>query len=91
MEQIAVTLAAVYLLLMNLAGFLLMGADKRRAVKKAWRIPERTLLLTAFLGGGIGSMLGMYAFRHKTKRRKFALLLPVMALLDILLILKLYP
>jgi Predicted membrane protein len=70
-----------YLLLMNLIGFVLMGIDKKKAVRKAWRIPEKTLLLAAFLGGGIGSFLGMYLFRHKTKHLKFVLLLPVSAVI----------
>jgi uncharacterized membrane protein YsdA (DUF1294 family) len=90
MEQTVIKLMTAFLAVMSLLGFVLMGADKQRARRKDWRIPERTLLLVAFLGGGIGAFLGMYAFRHKTKHLKFVLLLPVMALLNVLLILKLY-
>lgn len=90
MEQIIRYAVTGYLLLMGLTGFALMGIDKRRAIRRAWRIPEKTLLVTAFLGGGIGSVLGMYAFRHKTKRLKFVLLLPFAAALEALLLLKLY-
>jgi uncharacterized membrane protein YsdA (DUF1294 family) len=68
----------VYLLLINLIGFVLMGMDKRRAKRDAWRIPEKTLLLTALFGGSIGSILGMRKFRHKTKHAKFKLLVPVL-------------
>jgi uncharacterized membrane protein YsdA (DUF1294 family) len=64
---------------MNIAGFLTMGIDKRRAVKNRWRIPERTLFLVALLGGGIGSYLGMHSFRHKTKHMSFRIVLPVSA------------
>ena len=71
-------LLLIYLAAVNLAGFLLMAADKRRAVKKARRIRERTLLLTAAAGGSAGSVLGMLSFRHKTKHLKFALGLPAM-------------
>lgn len=60
----------------NLLGFLLMGADKRRARRGAWRISERTLLLTAALGGSVGAVFGMLVFRHKTKHLKFTLGLP---------------
>lgn len=66
----------IYLLLINAAGFLLMLIDKRKAIKNRWRIPERTLLLTAGFGGSIGCLLGMYTFRHKTKHLKFTLGIP---------------
>ena len=68
----------VYLLLINLIGFVLMGVDKRRAKRDAWRIPEKTLLLTALFGGSIGSIFGMRKFRHKTKHAKFKILVPVL-------------
>ncbi|MGF7143366.1 uncharacterized membrane protein YsdA (DUF1294 family) [Anaerotaenia torta] len=74
-----------YFVLATLAGFALMGIDKRRAVKRAWRIPERVLIGTAFLGGGLGAFLGMYVFRHKTSRTKFLVLLPVAAVLSVFL------
>ena len=54
-----------------------MLADKHKARKKKWRIPERTLLLTAALGGSLGVLLGMYALRHKTLHRKFTIGVPV--------------
>jgi uncharacterized membrane protein YsdA (DUF1294 family) len=75
---------------MSLFAFILMGMDKRKAIRNAWRIPERTLILVAFLGGGFGSFLGMYFFRHKTKHIKFVLLLPISAILYTLLLLWLY-
>jgi uncharacterized membrane protein YsdA (DUF1294 family) len=67
-----------------------MGMDKQKAMKKEWRIPERNLIGAALLGGGIGSFLGMYVFRHKTKHLKFKILLPLAAGLDIILIFLLY-
>ncbi len=89
MEQLWYSLGAAYLLIMNLAGFLQMGADKHRARKGQYRIPERTLLLTAFFGGGIGSFLGMFAFHHKTKHKKFKITLPIAAVIAGILIIKL--
>ncbi len=65
-----------YLLIINAAGFLLMLADKYKARKNLWRIPESTLFLTAILGGSLGSLLGMYAVRHKTRHLKFTLGMP---------------
>lgn len=75
----------VYLLLVNAAAILLMLADKQKARKNRWRIPESTLILTAALGGSIGALVGMYCFRHKTKHLKFTLGIPVILLLQLLL------
>ena len=61
----------LWLALMSLVLFALMGADKRRARTGAWRVPEKTLFLLALLGGALGGMLGMRAFRHKTKHWYF--------------------
>ena len=65
-----------YLVLINLFGFLLMGMDKSKARRGKWRIPERTLCLTAILGGSIGSILGMQIFRHKTRHTSFVVGMP---------------
>lgn len=75
----------LYLLLMNAIAFVFMHADKRRARKNRWRIPERTLIGTAVLGGGIGALMGMYTFRHKTKHLKFTLGIPAILIGQILL------
>lgn len=72
-----------YLFLINALGFVLMLADKLKARRKRWRIPEATLMGVAFLGGSIGSLLGMYTFRHKTKHIKFTLGIPVILVLQI--------
>jgi uncharacterized membrane protein YsdA (DUF1294 family) len=61
----------VYLILINLISLFVMGLDKYRAKHRMWRIPERTLFLLAIVGGSVGSILGMYFFRHKTKHAKF--------------------
>ena len=76
-----------YLLLINALAFLLMLADKRKAKKKAWRIPESTLLTIAALGGSLGATAGMYLFRHKTRKPHFFIGLPVMVMAHILLLL----
>ena len=72
-------------IVMSLIGFCLMGADKKRAANNQWRIKEATLFLFAALGGGIGSTLGMFAFRHKTKHLKFTIGVPVILGLQIFL------
>ena len=75
----------VYLLIVNAAGFALMLADKHKARKNLWRVPEATLMGVAVLGGSIGSLLGMYTVRHKTRHLKFTVGIPVILALQIVL------
>ena len=56
----------IYFIIINIVGFLAMGIDKKRAKMMEWRIPEKTLFLITLFGGGIGTISGMYTFRHKT-------------------------
>ena len=73
----------VYLLVINLIAFAMYGLDKQRAIKDKWRIPEKTLLLVALFGGGVGAFAGMQTFRHKTKHWKFLIGVPACILLHI--------
>ena len=66
-----------YLILVNLVGFFLYGLDKAKSKGKGSRIPERTLLWVARIGGGVGCWLGMMLFRHKTKHIRFKILVPL--------------
>ena len=75
----------LYLLLINAAAFLLMLVDKLKAKKNRWRIPERTLFGSALLGGSIGAILGMYAFRHKTRHLSFTLGMPAILIAQVAL------
>lgn len=75
-----------WLILVNLAAFILYGADKSYAKKGKRRIPEKTLLLWAFLGGSIGALLGMKIFHHKTLKPKFAITVPVLCVLEVVII-----
>lgn len=75
----------LYLLLINALAWLLMLVDKQKARKKKWRIPERTLMGAAFLGGSVGALVGMYTFRHKTKHPKFYIGIPVILVVQITL------
>ena len=59
----------LYILIINVIGFGAMWIDKRKAQHGSWRIKEKTLFTITLLGGGIGTILGMYAFRHKTQKR----------------------
>ncbi len=67
----------LYLLLINAVGFVLMLIDKWKAKHNRWRIPEATLMTVAALGGSVGSLLGMYTVRHKTKHIKFTVGIPL--------------
>lgn len=73
----------IYLLIINALGFILMLADKHKARKNKWRIPEATLMTVAALGGSVGSLLGMYLVRHKTKHLKFTLGIPAILVVQI--------
>lgn len=75
-----------YIILVNLIGFLLMGVDKRKAIKHAFRIPEATLFIIAIIGGSLGSIAGMYLFRHKTRHWYFVYGMPAILILQIALI-----
>ncbi len=79
--------AAAYLVLINAVGFVLMGVDKKRAIRGAWRISEATLFLTAFLGGALGCTLGMRHFHHKTKHWYFKYGMPAIFVFELLIFL----
>ncbi len=80
----------IYLVVINIVGFLAMGIDKWKAIKGNWRIPENTLFTYTLLGGGIGTIAGMYVFRHKTKKLKFTVGMPVIVLLEVALVVYFY-
>ncbi len=75
----------VYLLIVNAAGFLSMLVDKWKAKKNLWRIPEATLLTIALIGGSVGSLIGMYTVRHKTRHWKFVIGVPIILICQIAL------
>ncbi len=72
-----------YLLASNLLTFVIYGIDKHKARHNRWRIPEATLLLLAALGGSIGALLAMRAFRHKTQHKKFRYGVPAILLVQL--------
>ena len=76
----------IYLIIINLIGFLIMYIDKQKAKKGRWRIPEKTIFLITLLGGGIGTISGMYIFRHKTQKLNFIIGLPLITILEIIAI-----
>ena len=76
----------IYLLIINAVAFILMLADKRKARKNLWRIPEKILFLSAVLGGSIGSLLGMYLLRHKTMHFSFVFGIPLILAIQIVIV-----
>lgn len=76
----------LYLTVINLIGFGSMGLDKRKAIRHAYRIPEASLFLIACIGGSLGSFLGMYTFRHKTRHWYFVVGMPVILIAQIILL-----
>lgn len=76
----------IYFIVINLIGFFVMWLDKKKAIKGSWRISEKTLFLITALGGGIGTIAGMYIFRHKTQKLGFVIGFPFITILEIILI-----
>lgn len=72
----------VYGVVINVIGYMSMKIDKKRAIERAYRISEKTLFLIAFLGGSLGSILGMQHFRHKTKHWYFKYGMPIILILQ---------
>ncbi len=81
----ALKLFVVYVVIINIISFIVMGYDKHQAKKHKWRVSENTLMFLAFIFGSIGSMAGMYTFRHKTKHIKFKIGFPLMLVSNIIM------
>ena len=82
----ATEILQIYLAVMNTAGVFIMKADKERAKRGAYRIPEKTLFLVSILGGSLGTWAGMYIFRHKTKHWYFVLGMPLIFMAHVALL-----
>ena len=70
----------------NIIAFLMYGADKYRATRKKWRIPEKVLIGIALCGGSAGALLGMYVFHHKTRKNKFRIGIPLIFVVQIIVV-----
>ena len=81
-----ITFLIIYFVIMNIVGFAIMGIDKRKAIKRTFRIPEATLFIVALIGGSIGSILGMQVFRHKTRHWYFVFGMPAILAIQIALL-----
>ena len=79
------TFEYLFLILINAVGFLLMHVDKQKARRNRWRISEATLFTIAAAGGSLGILLGMYAFRHKTKHVSFTAGIPAIMVVQIVI------
>lgn len=75
-----------YVFLVNIIAFIMMGIDKRKAIKREWRVPEATLFILAIIGGSLGSILGMYTFHHKTRHLSFTIGMPAILVIQVILI-----
>ena len=75
-----------YLILINLVGLMIMFFDKRRAIKRIWRVPEAHLFFIALIFGSLGSITGMYLFHHKTKHLKFTIGMPLILIIQIIIL-----
>ena len=81
-----ITYIVSYLIIVNLIGFFIMGVDKLKAKKRAWRIPESTLFVVALIGGSLGTTVGMHVFRHKTRHWYFLYGMPAILVIQIAIV-----
>lgn len=80
----------VYIAAVNLYGFIVMGIDKWKSTHKKWRISEKAIFITAFLGGALGVYVGMKVFHHKTLHNKFRYGIPLILALHIAVLLYIF-
>lgn len=80
----------IYLVCINAITFIVYGIDKLKAIKGRWRIPESELLSLAFVGGAPGALLGMVFFRHKTRKMKFRIGVPLMLILEVIAVIYIF-
>ncbi len=78
-------ICAIYLIIVNIVGYAMMGIDKKRAIRGAFRISEASLFMVALIGGSLGSILGMQHFRHKTRHWYFKYGMPAILILQVLI------
>lgn len=81
-----ITFLIIYFVIINIVGFAIMGIDKRKAIKRTFRIPEATLFIVALIGGSVGSIIGMQVFRHKTRHWYFVFGMPAILIVQIALL-----
>jgi uncharacterized membrane protein YsdA (DUF1294 family) len=80
-------LLIIAVIVFNLIAFAMMGIDKYKAIHNKWRIPEKTLFISAIPFSALGANLGMQVFRHKTKHLKFVIGMPAILIVQIVLVL----
>ncbi len=85
-----ISIILIYLLIINITTYIVMGVDKLKAKKSKRRIPEKTLFILVALGGGIGGITAMYTIRHKNKKIRFIIGFPAILIVEIIAFLCLY-
>ncbi|MBQ3911821.1 MAG: DUF1294 domain-containing protein [Lachnospiraceae bacterium] len=90
MQKIITLAVLAYLAVMTIVGLIIMKADKTKAEKNKWRIKEATLFLVSAIGGSLGTWVGMYLFRHKTKHWYFVVGMPLILIIHIALLVFLF-
>lgn len=81
-KKTIILVALAIIAIMNIAAFALMGHDKRCARQGKWRVPERTMFLVTACFGGLGGVLGMKVFHHKTRHWYFRVFFPVLLIVQ---------
>ena len=77
-----------YLIIINILSFIVMGIDKRNAIKNKYRVSEKSLFILSIFGGSIGTFLAMFTFRHKIRKKAFIIGIPLIIIIQLYLLLK---
>lgn len=75
-----------YLVIINILGLIICFIDKRKAIKNKYRIPENMLMMISLIGGCFGFFLGMILFRHKIRKSKFYISIPLIIIMWIIIL-----
>ena len=86
MDEYIKYILIIYLVIINITSFVIMGIDKKRARNKEWRISEAALFTTALLFGSLGSNIGMRFFRHKTRHWYFVIFMPLILVVQVVIL-----
>lgn len=86
MKYPILTIFIIYLCLISLIAIILTAADKIKAKRGKWRVPEATLLIISALGGSAAMYIAMLLIRHKTKHVKFMLGIPIIIILQVIVV-----
>ena len=77
-----------YLIIINVLSFIIMGIDKHNAINNKYRVSEKSLFILSIFGGAIGTLIAMFIFRHKIRKKAFIIGIPLIIIIELYFLLK---